>query len=296
MSDEAIQRLVLYFASESSRQAYLARQALGRPLPGDPQLAGRLRQELAAGIRADGTVGGGAVQTIWRVHELLDLGQPEDSTAITRSLAWMFSQQDRPGAFHDDCDRIRHARRLCQHYIAGFFSPAPPTQRLAPVTLPTGKVFRVELAARFAISCLALRAVLRVGEGERPAVRRHLQSLAQISEQWTEWNGYFAPDVMVAGLHALAAAGDRYREVVRRLVDLVTGNQGVEGDWPSADLFQVLDALLAADTPEAQITVRRAATALVARQRADGTFGIRTQQERALIGLRALLWAARSPA
>jgi hypothetical protein len=296
MSDEAIQRLVLYFASESSRQAYLARQALGRPLPADPQLAGRLRQELAAGIRADGTVSGGAVQTIWRVHELLDLGQSEDSTAITRSLGWMFQQQDRPGAFHDGCDRIRHARRLCQHYLAGFFSPAPPTQRLAPVTLPTGKVFRVEPAARFAISCLALRAALRVGEGERPAIRRHLQSLAQISEQWTEWNGYFAPDVMVAGLHALAAAGDRYREVVRRLVDLVTGNQGIEGDWPLADLFQVLDALLAADTPEAQVTVRRAATALAARQRADGTFGIRTQQERALIGLRALLWAARSPA
>ena len=84
--------------------------------------------------------------------------------------------------------------------------------------------------------------------------------------------------------------------MVRRLVDLVTANQGVEGDWPAADLFQVLDALLAADTPEAQVTVRRAATALAARQRADGTFGARAQQERALIGLRALLWAARAPA
>ena len=296
MSDEAIQRLALYFASEASRQAYLARQALGRPLPGDPQLAGRLRQELAAGIRADGTVSGGAVQTIWRVHELLDLGQPEDSTAIRRSVAWMYEQQDHPGAFHDGCDRIRHARRLCQHFIAGFFSPAPPTQRLAPVTLPTGKVFRVELAARFAISCLALRAALRVGDEERPAIRRHLQSLAQISEQWTEWNGYFAPDVIVAGLHALATAGERYREVVSRLVDLVTANQAVEGDWPSADLFQVLDALLAADTPAAHVTVRRAATAVLARQRADGTFGTTAQQERALIGLRALLRAARSPA
>ncbi|HEY7613248.1 MAG TPA: hypothetical protein VH764_09660 [Gemmatimonadales bacterium] len=295
MSAEAIRRLALYFASESSRQAFLARQALGRPLPGDPQLAARLRQELAAGIRADGTVGGGAVQTIWRVHELLDLGQPEDSTAIRRSLAWMLEQQDQPGAFHDGCDRIRHARRLCQHYIAGFFSPAPPTQRLAPVTLPTGKVFRVEAAARFAISCLALRAALRMGEEERPAIGRHLQSLAQISEQWTEWNGYFAPDVIVAGLHALASAGERYRDVVSRLVDLVTANQGVDGEWPSADLFQVLDALLAADTPEAHVTVRRAATALLARQRTDGTFGTSAQQERALIGLRALLRATRSP-
>ncbi len=77
---------------------------------------------------------------------------------------------------------------------------------------------------------------------------------------------------------------------------MVTSNQGVEGEWPSADLFQVLDALLAADMLEAQVTVRRAATALVARQRADGTFGTMAQQERALIGLRALLWASRSPA
>jgi len=296
MSAEAIQRLALYFATEPSRQGYLARQALGRPLPGDPQLAKRLRQELAAGIRSDGTVGGGAVPTIWRVHELLDLGQADDSAAVTRALAWMLDLQDRPGAFHDGCDRIRHARRLCQHYLAGFFAPAPPTQRLAPVTLPTGKVFRVEAAARFAISCLALRAALRAGHEEWPAVRRHLQSLAQISEQWTEWGGYFAPDVIVTGLHALAAAGKRYREVVGRLVDLVMANQMVEGGWPSADLFQVLDALLAVDTPEAQVTIRRAATALAARQRPDGSFGVSAQQERALIGLRALLRAARAPA
>jgi hypothetical protein len=241
-------------------------------------------------------VSGGAVPTIWRVHELLDLGHIEDSQAVTRPLAWMLELQDRPGAFHYGCDRVRHARRLCQHYIAGFFAPAPPTQRLAPVTLPNGKVYRVEPAARFAISCLALRAALRAGYEERPAIRRHLQSLAQISEQWTEWNSYFAPDVIVAGLHALADGGRDHRPAVHRVVDLVTANQGVEGDWPAADLIQVLDALLAAGTPDAQVAVRRATTALTARQRGDGTFGVRTQQERALIGLRALLWAAQAPA
>ena len=296
MSADAIERLALYFGAGSTRQAYLARQVIGRPLPGDPRLADRLRQELAAGVRADGTVSGGAVPTIWRVHELLDLGHAEDSSAVTRPLAWLLRLQDQPGAFHDGCDRDRHARRLCQHYIAGFFAPAPPSQRLAPVTLPTGKVYRVESAARFAISCLGLRAALRAGYEERPAIRRHLQSLAQISEQWTDWNGYFAPDVIAAGLHALARGGRDYRQVVRRLVDLFTANQGVEGDWPAADLFLVLDALLAADTAEAQVTVRRATTALTARQRPDGTFGVRTQPERALIGLRALIWAARAPA
>jgi hypothetical protein len=75
----------------------------------------------------------------------------------------------------------------------------------------------------------------------------------------------------------------------------VTSHQGVEGDWPSADLFQVLDSLLAAGTLDAQVTVRRAGTALAGRQRPDGAFGTMAQQERALIGLRALLWASRSP-
>ncbi len=296
MTAEAVERLALYFGTEQSRQGYLARQALGRPAPGDAELAKRLRRELAAGVRPDGTVIGGAVPTIWRVHELLDLGAGEDSPAVTRALAWLLDLQDRPGTFHEGCDRIRHARRLCHHYIAGFFAPAAPTQRLAPVTLPMGKVFRVEPAARFAISCLALRTALRAGYGDRPSIRRHLQSLAQISEQWTEWSGYFAPDVVVAGLHALAAGGDEYRPVVERLVDLVTSHQGVEGEWPSADLFQVLEALQAADTADALVTARRATTALVVRQRADGTFGASAQQERALIGLRTLLWTSRAPA
>jgi hypothetical protein len=118
--------------------------------------------------------------------------------------------------------------------------------------------------------------------------------LAQIGAPST--GSYFSPDTIVAGLHALAVAGPRYRGIVDRLVGLITTNQGVEGEWPAADLFQVLDALLAAGTLEAQVTVRRSATALTARQRLDGTFGTMAQQERALIGLRALLWASRSPA
>jgi hypothetical protein len=296
MTAAAIERLALFFGTERTRQGLLAREALGRPDAADAALAERLRDELAGGLRPDGTVGGGAVATIWRVHELLDLGESKGSPAITRPLAWLLDLQDRPGSFHDGCDRERHARQLCQHFLAGFFAPASPAQRLAPVTLPTGKVFRVEPAARLAISCLALRAALRAGYGARPSVKRHVQSLARISEQWTEWNGYFSPDAIVAGLHALAAAGPEHRDIVDRLVGVVTSNQGVEGEWATADLFQVLDALLAAGTLEAQVTVRRAATALADRQRSDGTFGTMAQQERALIGLRALLWASRSPA
>ena len=296
MTAPAIERLALFFGTERTRQGVLAREALGRTSATDAELAERLRGELASGLRADGTVAGGAVPTIWRVHELLDLGEPKDSPAIARAMAWLLDQQDRPGSFHDGCDRARHARQLCHHFLAGFFSPGPPAQRLAPVTLPTGKVFRVEPAARFAISCLALRTAHRAGRGDRPAIKRHIQSLARISEQWTEWNGYFSPDTVVAGLHALAVAGPEHRDIVDRLVGVVTSNQGIEGEWAHADLFHVIDALLAAGTLEAQVTVRRAATALAARQRTDGTFGTVAQQERGLIGLRALLWASRSPA
>lgn len=296
MTAAAIDRLALFFGTERTRQGILGRRALERVDEGDAELTRRLRRELAAGLRPDGTVAGGAVPTIWLVHELLDLGEPEDSPAVGRAMGWLIDQQDRPGSFHDDCDRERHARQLCHHFAAGFFSPAPPAQRLAPVTLPTGKVFRVESAARFAISCLALRAAIRAGHSARPSVQHHLKSLARISEQWTEWQGYFSPDTIVAGLHALAVAGPAYRAVVDELVGLITTDQGIEGEWPAADLFQVLDALLAAGTLEAQVTVRRSTTALVARQRLDGTFGTMAQQERALIGLRALLWASRSPA
>lgn len=73
-------------------------------------------------------------------------------------------------------------------------------------------------------------------------------------------------------------------------------HQRIEGEWLNADLFQVIDALQAAGSLDAQVTVRRATTALMARQRSDGTFGTTAQQERALIGLRAFVWAAQSPA
>ena len=229
--------------------------------------------------------------TIWRIHELLDLGRGPGDPGVARLTGWLLERQDVPGAFGTGCDKARHAQRICEHYVSGFFAPAPAEQRLAPVTLPNGKVFRAEPAARFAISCLALRAVLRLNLAVRPLVRQHLESLVNLTRQWTAWSGFFAPDALVAGVHALALAGPDYRQAVEGGVGMMAAHQEADGGWPQADLFHLVEALVAAGGAEARACLRRALPALMARQRADGTFGASAQQERALIGLQASRWS-----
>jgi hypothetical protein len=291
----ALDRLVVYFSREQTRQGVLARAEVGRSNAGDPELACKMVGRTATELRTDGSVGGAPVTTIWRAHELLDLGSDPTAPPLGFVLRWVMALQEKPGGFGEGCDRERHARRLCEHFVIGFFAPAPPAQRLAPVTLPNGKVYRAEPAARFALSCLALRAALRAGHRDRAGVRRHLTSLVCLAEQWTTWSGYFAPDLIVAALHALAHAGDEKGSVARRIAALVAAHQAEDGTWPNADLFHVLEVLRATGGPEALAAVRRAAPALAAKQRPDGTFGSTAQQERALIALRAFYWAETGP-
>ncbi|HUF34591.1 MAG TPA: hypothetical protein VMN37_01515, partial [Gemmatimonadales bacterium] len=256
-----IDRLALHFAGEQTRPGLLARAALRRPAPGDAELARRLAARAAEDMRPDGSVGGAALPTIWRVHELLDLATPAGAEPTGRALRWVLGLQGKPGAYGEGCDRERHGRRLCEHYLVGFFAAGTSTERLAPITLPNGKVYRAEPAARFAISCLAVRAVLRAGGGDRQTLDRHLDVLVALAEQWTAWGGHFAPDLIVATLHLLALAGPERREVVDRLVELAAASQAADGGWPNADLFHVLDALRAAGTDRALAGVRRAVPA-----------------------------------
>jgi hypothetical protein len=292
-TEEAIERLKLYFATTLTRQGILARQALGQPAPDDDLLAHRLVNDMRAETRMDGSIAGAVVPTIWRAHELLDLGHDADQAGTVRVLGWVLALQSKPGAFSEGCSPPRHAHHSCQHFVSGFFSPAPPDQRLTPVMLPNGKVFRAEPAARFAISCLALRAALRGRLGDRPSIEQHVVSLLHLSKQWEAWDGYFSPDSIMAGIHALALAPEPHRSALPALTNAVLAHQAADGTWPNADLFHILEGLIALRSREAHAAVRRAVPALLARQRIDGTFGTSAQQERALIALRSLLWSER---
>lgn len=289
--DAALERLAAFFAGERTRQGVLARELLGQSLDDDPALADRIVREMRAETRIDGSLGGAFLPTVWRANELMDLGHLGDQMGTLRVVGWILAQQEKPGAYGEGCSEDRHPHRVCSHYIGGFFSPAPVTERVAPITLPSGKVFRAEGAARFALSCLALRTVLRARHEARPAVDRHVKSLVLLQETWSDWNGYFAPDLIVSALGPLALVSPPHREVLPRAARFIADHQGDDGTWPNADFFHVLDALTMAGTAASREALRRAAPALVAMQRPDGSFSGVAQQERALIGLRALLTA-----
>ena len=287
----SLERIGAFFAGERTRQGIMARGLLGQSLADDPALADRLIRELRAETRIDGSIGGAFLPTVWRAHELMDLGHRGDEAGTVRVVGWILQQEEKPGAYGEGCSEDRHQHRVCSHYVGGFFSAAPATERVAPITLPNGKVFRAEGAARFAVSCLALRAVLRAGHEDRPAVDRHAKSLVLLQDAWTDWNGYFAPDMIVSALNALALVQPPHREALVPAAKFVAAHQGDDGTWPDADFFHTLDSLVAAGTADAREAIRRAIPALVGMQRPDGSFSGVAQHERALIGLRALLVA-----
>ncbi|HTO73583.1 MAG TPA: hypothetical protein VMJ30_07185 [Gemmatimonadales bacterium] len=289
---QAIERLAEFFAPLESRQGVLARRLLGRPRAGDAELSLRLARQFASQVSAEGTVAGGLAFTAFRLIELIELGCDEETPAVPRLIKWLAAQQDAPGCYSEGCAPPRHEKGVCEHFLSGFLSPGPADVRVAPVTIPNGKVFRAEPAARFALSCLGLRALLLTPARTYSGVKRHLTSLARLKEAWGPWNGYFPPDLVITALTALATAGSAERAATEVGVKLVSDNQAADGGWPETDRFVALEALVTAGTTEAREAVRRSIGGLISRQRADGSFGPVAQHERCLIALRALLFAA----
>jgi hypothetical protein len=288
----AIERLEEFFAPRSSRAAILAREALGRPSPGDEAARATVIAGLQKGLRADGSVGGAALPTIWRAIELMDLGHSGQEPGTARFITWTLGLAGHPGAFGEGCHPARHEQKACDHYLAGFFAPAAETERLAPITMPCGKTFRAEAQARFAVSCLALRAVLMAGLAGKASIKKHLTSLAVLADVWNDWSGYYAPDLIIAALYPLAVSPPVYRGATLKTARFIAENQQDDGTWLNADLFHALESLLVANTPPAKKAIARAVPALLGLQRKDGAFGATAQEERALIGLRAMLSGA----
>src|SRR5687768_8907435 len=106
-TQEAIERLRLYFAATTTPQGILARQALGEPAPEDELLARRLVDDMRAETRMDGSIAGAVVPTIWRAHELIDLGHDTDQAGTVRVLGWVLALQSKPGAFSEGCSAPR---------------------------------------------------------------------------------------------------------------------------------------------------------------------------------------------
>lgn len=251
---DAFEKVTRFFGDRHTRPALLARQLAGRVLPDDDKLADILANERRAASRADGSVGGSLVATSWAALEMMDLGSDWLHGGLDRLLGWILTQ------------------------IEGGLPTDP-----APVTLPSGVQFTDSEHAAVAARCLGLRALVRAHRGDRPGVARWMNELAVAK-------GRQPPtlDLSAAVLGALALAPPEHRHHLDGLIARVARAQSPKGDWPDADLLHVLDALLVAGIRPARAVVVKAVPALLGRLQPDGTFDRPANEERALIGLRAL--------
>lgn len=263
----------------------MARRSFGRAFGSDAVLREQLIGSIAATIRPDGRAADFPA-TALAVLDLVDLETP--LSRLQAPLDWLMAQAGRPGGFGEGCTAARHAHRVCEHFVAGFFSPASPGARAAPVSMPSGKVYRVESQARFAVSCLALTAVLRGGRAHEPAVKRHLDSFTNLQLEWETWGEFLVPDLAFNAMAALAVAPERWRPTLEAMVRLVGNQQLGDGTWPKADFFTALEGLCRVNHPLVGPILEQALPGLLQRQRDDGSFGNVAADERALIGLRVL--------
>ncbi len=271
-----------------------ARQPWARPPPATTALARELAAAMAAEVRPDGSVVGGAPGD--------DLAGPRAARPRPGRRATPRSRRSSRGCWRARASRgptgkaaTRSGTRSASASTTsrGFFSPAPAEVRVAPITLPNGKAFRAEPAARFAISCLGLRR----GAPRRPREPPGRRATSSRASACSPRSGRAGADSSRRTRSSRACmrwpwAGRDTEPTVTSVVELIAAHQGPDGLWPNADPFAMLEALHATGLDDARTAVGRALPALVGRQRADGSFGVMAQQERALIALRALRWAA----
>lgn len=268
----SLARAAAFFSGRQSLEGVVARRLLGQPEPGDADLTDHLVRERRRRSRFDGSIGGALVPTAQALWELLELGAERDNAGVVRMGGFLLMQQDHPGRWSDDGAAG-----------AGFFSPGPREQPVAPLHLPSGTVFAREEDARFVASCLALRAILRAGHEERRPVAAHLESLLRLR--------VLEPHLGFVVLGALGMAPPKYWSRIEALVEEAARHQRPDGSWPDVTVFHATDLLLTVPTRSARTLVARAAPHVATLQVASGAFDEAESEAVALIGLRTLLTA-----
>jgi hypothetical protein len=282
-------RLTEYFRERKTRAGVLARRLLGTPAPDDAVLSEHLIRERRMQTRIDGSMDAGLVPTAWAAWELLQLEAPTDQSGVVRTVGFLLGRQEQPGRiFGEGCRPYMHERRLCSHYVGGFFSAAPEEHPVAPLTFPSGVVVSDERGARFAASCFALRAVIRAGEDRREGVQRHVASLLDMDGLWSRDDEAWTADARLFAFGAIASAPLPLRDRAAQARARVLEGQEPDGSWRGADPFHALDMVLQGPTPEARAAVARAAPLLSGVILEDGALEREASEERALIALRAL--------
>jgi hypothetical protein len=301
----AVQRADAAVLDAPVLESVLARREAGEPRLADEGHARALAAELCAFMDEDGSWGGDLVRTaeaLLLAHALTPEPESAVRSAVDAGGAWIRARQGQPGAFAEGCTPERHALRFCEHFITGFFSPAPPETDLSTLTLSSGVRFGGDAAARLGASCLGLRALLRWGF-DGPDVDSHVDGVRVIvtgvalnAPSFISVAGY------ISAVSALIEAEPdaRNKAAVAAGLERIAGLQRADGSWRGVDAFHVLDALIAAArkehrTKSADGAIARAARMLALLQRADGTWGRETGPERTLTGWRALRYAAADP-
>lgn len=284
----ALDRLADFFRKRDTRAGILARRLLGCERQTDGQLAEHLVREGRRKTRIDGSVNGSLADTAWLTWELLDLDCPADHAAVVRTVGYLLSRQDQPGHFAEGCTDERHQRKLCSHFMKGFFSPGGADRPIAPLTFPTGVTAQPEYAARFAVSCAALRVVLRAGEERRTGVLEHLDSLVVLVREPDQLEFDGRQDLAFFALGALALAPPSYRGPLERLAEHLADTQTPDGTWARATTMHALDMLSSVHTPASRGALVRAAPFLCNMRLTNDAPGADEREEAALVAARVL--------
>jgi len=283
-------------------EAVIARREAGIPDPQAPRRAAALAAALCRLMSPDGSWGSDVFRTAENLLLLREIAPAPDTHVrgvAAAACAWLLARQDQPGRFGEGCDPASHEAGLCEHHVSGFFSAGEPTHDLAARTLAAGGRFQTDAGARFAASCLALRALI-TWDTDRERVEDGLRSLRVILMRHVPGAEPVGCCGYASGVAAVGSVPYGEPDRVSALAGLarLAATQRGDGSWPGVDLFHVLEvltspALLRHRLDAAEAAIQRAAGMLSLMLGPDGSWGRESGPVRTLIGWRTLRRALR---